>query len=194
MRYMRYIYIYAFWSIDPSVIRNIRYTKRKRCTPSGIQENSSSSRPSCAVHGVECDRSAVCRPEPFSSPLSRSAGPPVTCPLSPAPTTSSRRIMVGELRWGLALCGVWEGILIQHATHDVGPTMTAPIPALIFHRFYSRPSPPSLPSSQPFAPRIPSPLLPSPRPCPRAPTPQPAIATSTRNLVPATTATRYFIP
>lgn len=49
--------------------------------------------------------------------------------------------MVGELRWGSVLCGVWEGILIQHATHDVGPTMTAPIPALIFHRFYSRLSP-----------------------------------------------------
>jgi len=49
--------------------------------------------------------------------------------------------MVGELRWGSVLRGVWEGILIQHATHDVGPTMTAPIPALIFHRFYSRPSP-----------------------------------------------------
>lgn len=65
------------------------------------------------------------------------------------PTSSSRRIMVGELRWGLALCGVWEGILIQHATHDVGPTMTAPIPALIFHRFYSRPSPLSLSSPLP---------------------------------------------
>lgn len=49
--------------------------------------------------------------------------------------------MVGELRWGSMLRGVWEGILIQHATHDVGPTMTAPIPALIFHRFYSRPFP-----------------------------------------------------
>jgi len=59
--------------------------------------------------------------------------------------------MVGELRWGSVLRGVWEGILIQHATHDVGPTMTAPIPALIFHRFYSRPSPSPLvqPTSPP---------------------------------------------
>lgn len=84
------------------------------------------------------------------------------------PTSSSRRIMVGELRWGLALCGVWEGILIQHATHDVGPTMTAPIPALIFHRFYSRPSPPlSLLLFRPLTLHTPSSL--------------PTIATSTRN-------------
>lgn len=55
------------------------------------------------------------------------------------------------------LCRVWEGILIQHATHDVGPTMTAPIPALIFHRFYSRPSP------SPFLrPTSPSLLAPAP--------------------------------
>lgn len=86
------------------------------------------------------------------------------------PTISGRRITVGELRWGLALCGVWEGILIQHATHDVGPTMTAPIPALIFHRFYSRPSPPSphpLPLFHPLTVHTPSRL--------------PTIATSTRN-------------
>lgn len=69
--------------------------------------------------------------------------------------------MVGELRWGLALCGVWEGILIQHATHDVGPTMTAPIPALIFHRFYSRPSPPPLASSPPSP--LPAPFPSRPR-------------------------------
>lgn len=85
--------------------------------------------------------------------------------------------MVGELRWGLALCGVWEGILIQHATHDVGPTMTAPIPALIFHRFYSRPSPPppsplssltpprSFPLSAPLLPVPPRPARPYPSAC-----------------------------
>lgn len=78
--------------------------------------------------------------------------------------------MVGELRWGLALCGVWEGILIQHATHDVGPTMTAPIPALIFHRFYSRPSPPPL-SPPPPPPPAPAPSRPSPLPSPPLPSP-----------------------
>ena len=91
--------------------------------------------------------------------------------------------MVGELRWGLALCGVWEGILIQHATHDVGPTMTAPIPALIFHRFYSRPSPPSslllllllllllpLPLAPPPSLPLPSPLRPA-APVPSRPEP-----------------------
>lgn len=49
----------------------------------------------------------------------------------------------------------WGGILIQHATHDVGSTMTASIPTLIFHRFYGRLSsffhirslPPPLPPS-----------------------------------------------
>lgn len=71
--------------------------------------------------------------------------------------------MVGELRWGSVLCRVWEGILIQHATHDVGPTMTAPIPALIFHRFYSRPSrPPSPRSTDRRAPFTPSSLAPAP--------------------------------
>lgn len=106
--------------------------------------------------------------------------------------------MVGELRWGSVLCGVWEGILIQHATHDVGPTMTAPIPALIFHRFYSRLSPSPLvqlrfltPSSFP----LPPPLASSPSFCPSltlvpclaspaTPTPLGTIAATTRNRRP----------
>lgn len=67
------------------------------------------------------------------------------------PTISAPEDYGGRIAVGFGpVCGVWEGILIQHATHDVGPTMTAPIPALIFHRFYSRPSPPR-----------PSPLVPS---------------------------------
>lgn len=69
----------------------------------------------------------------------------ITCPLLSAPPAGVRAGLVGR-RWHYGgriavLRGVWEGILIQHATHDVGPTMTAPIPALIFHRFYSRPFP-----------------------------------------------------
>jgi len=71
----------------------------------------------------------------------------ITCPLSCHPhqqRSDAQRQGRGRWHYGGRIavpCGVWEGILIQHATHDVGPTMTAPIPALIFHRFYSRPFP-----------------------------------------------------
>lgn len=66
------------------------------------------------------------------------------------PTISAPEDYGGRIAVGFGpVCGVWEGILIQHATHDVGPTMTAPIPALIFHRFYSRPSPPRPAPSRP---------------------------------------------
>lgn len=70
-------------------------------------------------------------------------------------------------RFYMAECGGREGILIQHATHDVGPTMTAPIPALIFHRFYSPPFSLPFPS---VAPRLPYSAFSCHRsPCPFAP-------------------------
>lgn len=110
-----------------------------------------------AQSGIRRWRRPVARSVPKSPPFSPRPSTLddlgcITCPLlsslfsCPSITPGANdggetSIVVGELRWGSVLRGVWEGILIQHATHDVGPTMTAPIPALIFHRFYSRLSP-----------------------------------------------------
>ena len=91
---------YVGW-FDES-LRDTKTIKRKRRTPSGIQENSGSSRRSCSVHGVECDRNAVWRRNPLSSPPSSTKPGYITCPL-----LSSPPLAIVEGLWWENCGGVW---------------------------------------------------------------------------------------